>query len=107
MDIIDKAKDLANSIKETKEFIEFKQAKKVIDSNDELRKKLEEFQKKQMEVYSQSASSKDMNRRMVVLNKKFKEISQIPEIERFLAASKELNDIVSKVYKIISENISI
>ncbi|OPJ57006.1 YlbF family regulator [Alkalithermobacter paradoxus] len=107
MSIHQKAKELGDLIKKSKEFIELRESKSVIDKNKELKKKLEEFQKMQMEMYSQNISQKDMQRKAAQLNKTFESMYKIPEINRFLKASKEFNDMMSNIYKVINENIDI
>lgn len=105
MGMKEKARDLMEEVRSTKEFAELKQAKSVIDKNKALKSQVEEFNKQQMLLYSGKLSAKEAEAKVAELNKKFGDISKIPEVDRFLKASKQFNEVMSKVYKSMNDSI--
>lgn len=105
MDINEKTMELVSIIKSTGEFAELKQAKTIIERNRTLRNEVDQFNKQQMEVYSGKLSAKEAEARIAELNKKFGNLSKIPEVDSFLKATGRFNEMLAKVYKNINESI--
>jgi cell fate (sporulation/competence/biofilm development) regulator YlbF (YheA/YmcA/DUF963 family) len=106
MGLSEKTRELAETIKLTKEFNELKQAKAYIDKNTSLKNEVEEFSKMQLQLYSGKLSSREVETKAAELNKTYTSMSKIPEIDRYLKATKQFNDIMTNVYKSINEYIS-
>lgn len=102
MAVNDKAKELAEAIKATAEFAELRQAKSVIDRDRNLKTGLEAFNKKQTELYNSKLGVKEMEARVAELNKSFSELAKIPEVDKYIKASKKFNDLIGKVYSSIN-----
>jgi len=101
-----KAKELAEILKNTKEFSELKLAKSNIDLNKNLKIKIEDFKKKEQELFKLAKSGKDTKARAEELNKIFYTLSKIPEVDQFIKAEKQFNDnVVVKAYKAINDSI--
>ena len=105
MRLDDKAIELVNVIKATAEFAELKQAKAAIDKNKALKSELEEFDKKQHQLLEMKIPAKEAEARTAELNKKFGSLSKIPEVEKYLDASRQVGNMLSKLYKIINDSI--
>jgi len=105
MRLNDKAIEFVNAIKATAEFAELKLAKATIDKNKALRSELEEFNKKQQQLLETKMSAKEAETRTAELNKKFGSLSKIPEVEKYLEASRQFGSMMSNVYKTINESI--
>ncbi len=105
MELNKKSKEFVEVITKTDEFMKLKTAKSVIDKNKNLKKRVEDFKKKQMEVYTSKKSQKDMELELTELNRKFQNISQIPEVNAFFKSTKEFNDMMYKVFKNINDSL--
>ncbi|ACL77188.1 YlbF family regulator [Ruminiclostridium cellulolyticum] len=105
MNIGDKAKELTNAVMGTKEYIELKQAKSVIDKNKALRSKIEDFKKKEDSLYKGKLSSNDAQKRAAELNKIFENLNNIPEVSRFVNAEKSFNDMLQKIYRQVNDTL--
>lgn len=104
MSLIQKSNEFLQAVKQTKEFLQLKEAKAKIDANKELKSKFNEFTKKQMQLYK--AKSKEEAESIIAeLNKNYKNLSAIPEMDRFIKASKQFNEMMAKVYKKINDAI--
>lgn len=105
MGLQDKARELVELIKSTSEFSQLKQARSVLDKNRSLRDEMEHFNKRQSELYSGKLSVKEAESRTAELNRKYSELSKIPEVDKLLKASKQFNDMLAKFYKTIGDSL--
>ena len=105
MGLNDKAKEFIDSVKATPEFAELRQSRSVIEKNRVLKNRVDDFSKHQMELYASKISPREVEARMAELNKKFEDLSKIPEVDKFLKASKQFNDMMSKVYKSMNDSL--
>jgi cell fate (sporulation/competence/biofilm development) regulator YlbF (YheA/YmcA/DUF963 family) len=97
---------LVEAIKATTEYLRLKQLKAVISKNPNLRKEIEEFNLSQKQLYSaKGMPSKESEARIQQLKTKFDNLSKIPEVDNYLRASNDFNQLVSKIYKNIDENL--
>jgi cell fate (sporulation/competence/biofilm development) regulator YlbF (YheA/YmcA/DUF963 family) len=105
MQFLDKVDALVNAIKGTPQFASLKKAKTTIDNNSYLRSKFTEFNKRQIDLLNGKLPPKEAELRVKELNEKYKELSKIPEIDIYLRASKQFNDIMTDIYKIINDSL--
>ena len=98
-----KAAELAKSILDTKEFADLREAKLKIDKSRILKSYIDEFIKKQSEIYSTKAPPSEMRAKTTQLHQSYKQMSKIPEINEFLNTSSYFNDLMDRTYKTISE----
>lgn len=101
----DAARDFINSMKSTREYIELLQTKTNIERNLSIKNEVIEFNKRLGEIYSSNKSADIKELRLKELNKQFGSLSQLPEVDRFLKASKAFNDMMVKVYKTMNDSI--
>ena len=105
MGLYGKAWEFVDAIKDTKEFKELLQAKSHIEQNSSLKSQVREFNKRLSSIYSSNNSAKVIESKASELNKQFENLSKIPEVQRFLKASKEFNTMMIKVYKTMNESV--
>jgi cell fate (sporulation/competence/biofilm development) regulator YlbF (YheA/YmcA/DUF963 family) len=99
MGIREKALELAAELKRSPDFAELKRAKAAIDGIPELKRELEAFSEKQKALYSSGLSSAEVSSRVNQLDKKYAELSGVPEIDRYLKASKAFNQLLANALK--------
>ncbi len=105
MSVNEKAKEFAQALRETKEYIELKKARKSIDTNRAVKSKIDQFRKREQALYSQKKSGKDIKAEADELGKMYENLSRIPEVENFLKAEKGFNDVLAKAYKAVNDSI--
>lgn len=105
MGVRQKASELAAELKRTPDFAELKKAKAVIDGIPALKRELQDFNQKQNAIYSSRLPSSEVASRMEQLGKKYAELSKIPEINRYLRATKAFNDLVTSTMKDVSTSL--
>lgn len=101
----DKARELAEVIKTTREFVELKQARSLIEKTANLKDIVVEFNKRQMELYSGRLSAGQAQEKSAQLGKMYENISKVPEIDRFLKALKQFNDMLSGIMKTVNDSL--
>ena len=94
-----KATELAKTIIETREFADFREAKRRVDRNKHLKSYIDDYIKKQGEIYSVKVPPNELQAKVTKLNQTYREMAQIPEIGEFLAASKYFNDMMCRTYR--------
>ncbi|KJD42827.1 YlbF family regulator [Paenibacillus terrae] len=106
MNIYDKAHDLAKALKESKEVEEITSAMKLIETDPEAKKMLDDFRERQMEV-QQRMMSGDMpaQEEMEKMEKLFEVLSLNLNICRLFDAERRLSVIIEDVNKIIADSL--
>ena len=99
------AKALVREIKNTKEFVELKKAKVDIEKYKDLKEEIERLQKKQMEIFSMNRPKRESERLAAELEQKFKNLSRNPQVSRLVRAGKNFNNMMSKIYKEINDQL--
>lgn len=102
MGLREKAGELAAELKRTADFAELKRAKAGIDSYPAIKQELESFNKKQAALYSSKRPVSETAAILEQLSKKYDELSKVPEIDRYLKASKSFNTLLASVLKEVS-----
>lgn len=97
MGLSEKAMELAAELKKTPDFAELKQAKAAIDKFPSIRQELEVFNKRQTALYSSKMTASEVAIGLEQLGKKHEELSRVPEIGRYLKASKAFNTRLASV----------
>lgn len=105
MGLYDAARDFINNMKSTREYAELLDSKTNIERNLSLKNEVIEFNKRLGEIYSSNKSADVIELRIKELNKQFGSLSRLPEVDRFLKASKVFNDMMFKVYKTMNDSI--
>ena len=106
MKVYDMANNLAQEIKQSEEYKAFKQAKQLIDSNEQLRNKIREFEKVSDEAQIIALQTgKDDIEKMKHVQQLYGELIQNAEASKYFDAEIKFNVMVSDVNKIIGESI--
>ena len=106
MNVYDTANKLAGEIKSSEEYKKYKAAKKCLDSNAELKKKVEDFEKLRYEVQLLAMQGKEVEEDK---NKKLQEMYTIliqnKEIKEYFDLEVKFNVMIADVNKIIAESV--
>ena len=104
MKVYDTVNKLAEELKASDEYINFKKAKDAINSNIEFKNKIDEFNKLRYEeqLNSIQTGKTDADKMMKIQNM-YKELIDIPEIRQYFDTELKFNVLLGDVNKIISE----
>lgn len=104
MNVYDTANRLASEIKASDEYSKFKEAKQKLESNNDLKTKIEEFEKMRYEIQVLAMQGKEVE---VEKNKKLQEMYAIliqnKEIKEYFDLEVKFNVMIADVNKIIAE----
>lgn len=106
MNVYDTANRLAQEIKQSEEYMNYKMAKEAINLNIELKNKIEEFEKARYEAQIEELQTgKENPEKVKKVEMLYMELFQIDEAKRYFDAEMKFNLIVADVNKIIGEAI--
>ena len=104
MNIYDTINQLSKEIKETEEYINFKEAKQVINLEPEFKIKISEFEKARYEEQLNTMQTgKADSEKMAKIQGLYSELIQIPEIKKYFDAELKFNVLLGDINKTISE----
>ena len=104
MYVYDQANELAKSIKESKEFLEYKKAKEEVKSIPELKEKIDEFEKIRYETQVLSIQGEQQSEeKMKKLQELYQILMQNPKIKDYFDIEVRFNVMLADVNKIIGE----
>ncbi len=104
MNVYDTANKLAKEIKESNEYIEFKNIKAEISKNPELKEKVDKFEKMRYEIQVFSlAGEEQKGEKAEEFQKLYLELIQIDEIKKYFDLELKFNVLLADVNKIIGE----
>ena len=102
----DKAHELAKSIAESAEYLEYKKLKDSLKSNLELSNKIEEFEKIRYEVQLLTMKQEEQNPdKIEKLQELYKILIENAEIKQYFDAEVAFNVMLADVNKIIAESV--
>ena len=106
MNVYDTANKLAGEIRTSEEYMKYKEAKQNIDSNIELKKKVEEFEKLRYDIQVLAMQGKEVEEEK---NKKLQEMYSIlieqKDIKEYFDLEVKFNVMLADVNKIIAESV--
>ena len=106
MNVYDTANKLASELRSSEEFIKYKEAKDKINSNIEMKKKIEDFEKLRYDVQVLAMQGKEVEEEK---NKKLQEMYTIlieeKEIKEYFDLEVKFNVMLADVNKIIAESV--
>ena len=106
MNVYDTANKLASEIRTSEEYTKFKEAKQKLESNNELKTKIDEFEKMRYEVQVLAMQGKEVEEEK---NKKLQEMYTIliqnKEIKEYFDLEVKFNVMIADVNKIIAESV--
>ena len=104
MQVYDTVNRLAQEIKESEEYVNYKMAKQAIDLNQELKKKIDEFEIARYEAQiSAMQSGKEDEEKLKKVQEMYAEIIEQEEARKYFDAELKFNVMLGDVNKIISE----
>ena len=104
MIVYDTANKLAKELKESEEFINYKAAKQAINSNTELKKKIDEFEKARYEEQLTSMQTgKPNEEQFKKIQEMYADLMKNEEATKFFEAELKFNIILGDVNKIIGD----
>ncbi len=107
MNIYDTANRLAQEIKTSEEYANYKQAKEFINLKPELKEKIQDFEKARYEAQITSIQTgKDDEEKVKKVQELYVELIQIDEVKKYFDAELKFNVILADVNKIISEAVA-
>jgi cell fate (sporulation/competence/biofilm development) regulator YlbF (YheA/YmcA/DUF963 family) len=102
------AKELANSIRESQEYLSWQKAKEELDKHEAAKIMLEDFRKKQWELEQTRVSGETIPAEQEEQFKKLAEIIQYnPYVRDFLVAEMNLNQMVMEIQRIIASALGV
>ena len=104
MNVYDEMNNLAQAIKNSEEYINFKTAKQFINQNLELKQKVDDFEKSRYESQINILQNgKKEQEELKKVQEIYAEIIQIDEIKKYFEAELRFNVLLADVNKVISE----
>ena len=104
MQVYDTVNRLAEEIKQSEEYVGFKNAKQAIEIMPEYKNKISEFNKlRYKEQLDSMQTGKVDETKFVEIQKMYQELIEIPEIRMYFDAELKFNVMLGDVNKIISE----
>ncbi|MCX7883907.1 MAG: YlbF family regulator [Caloramator sp.] len=108
MNVYDKAHELARALKSAPEVIEYKAALEKINSNQNNKKMVEDFRKKQFELYSQQLKGIEPSKEQIEsINNLFNIINLNSEVRNYLEAEMRFSRLWEDILKILGDAVDI
>lgn len=106
MNIYDTANRLAQEIKQSEEYMNYKMAKQTLNLNTTLKEKMAEFEKKRYETQLVAMQTgKQDEQKVKEMQDLYAELVEIDDARRFFEAETKFNIVIADVNKIIGEAI--
>lgn len=105
MYVYDEANNLAKAIQESKEYLEYKKAKEELNSNPEMKQKVDEFEKIRYDVQVMSFQGKDDPEKMKKLQEMYNILNGDKQIKEYFDIEVRFNIMLADVNRIISESV--
>lgn len=104
MYVYDQANELAKSIKESKEYIEYKKAKEEVKSIPELKEKIDEFEKIRYETQVLTLQGEEQNEeKMKKLQELYQILMQNSKVKEYFDVEVRFNIMLADINRIIGE----
>lgn len=106
MNVYDTANRLAQEIKQSEEYMNYKMAKQALNLNTELKEKMAEFEKSRYEVQLEMMQTgKNNEEKYKKVQEMYAELIENTEAKKFFEAETKFNIVIADVNKIIGEAI--
>lgn len=103
MNVYDEAHNLARAVKESEEFKQYDQLKKVIDQNEELSKMVKDFQAKQFEMQAKQMMGEAMPNMTQQIQDMYQIIMKDPLAAQYMQAEMRFSLMMKDVYEILGD----
>ena len=106
MNIYDTANRLAQEIKQSEEYVNYKMAKQALNLNNNLKEKMIQFEQKRYETQlAVMQTGKQDEKKIKEMQDLYAELVEIDEAKKFFEAETKFNIVIADVNKIIGEAI--
>lgn len=105
MYVYDEANNLAKAIQESNEYLEYRKAKEDLNSNPEMKQKVDEFEKIRYDVQVMSFQGKDDPEKMKKLQEMYNILNGDKQIKEYFDIEVRFNIMLADVNRIISESV--
>ena len=106
MNIYDTANNLASEIKKSEEYVNYKMAKDALNLNQELKKKISEFEMIRYDAQlTAMQTGKNDEEKMKKMQELYAELIENPDAKKFFEAETKFNIVIADINKIIGEAI--
>lgn len=106
MNVYDTANKLARELKESNEYLEYKNIKKELDQNQEVKEKLKEFEEKRYAVQLEALKGQEQDReKLEEMQKIYATLMQNELAKSYFDAELKFNVLIADVNKIIAESV--
>ena len=106
MNVYDTANNLANEIKKSEEYVNYKMAKEALNLNTNLKEQIKEFEQMRYEVQIEMMQTgKNDEEKYKKMQDKYAELIENSEAKRFFETETQFNILIADVNKIIGEAI--
>lgn len=106
MQVYDTANRLAQEIKQSEEYVNYKMAKQALNLNSSLKEKMAQFEQKRYETQLMAMQTgKQDEEKMTEMQNLYAELIEIDEAKKFFDAETKFNIMIADVNKIIGEAI--
>ena len=106
MQVYDTANRLASEIRESEEYVNYKMAKQAINLNQELKKKIDEFEKARYEEQITAIQTgKQDTEKMKKVQELYAELIEQEEAKKYFETELKFNVLIGDVNKIIAESV--
>ncbi len=105
MYVYDEANNLAKAIQQSKEYQEYKKAKEELSTNQEKKKKVEEFEKIRYDIQVMSFQGKEDPEKMKKLQEMYNILNEDKTIKEYFDIEVRFNIMLADVNRIISESV--
>ena len=106
MQVYDTANRLASEIKNSEEYVNFKMARQAIELNQDLKKKLQEFEKARYEEQiAMMQTGKQDEEKLKKVQEIYAELIEQEEARKYFDAELKFNILIGDVNKIIAESV--
>lgn len=108
MNVYDKANELARELKNTPEVVEYTEAVKKIGANETNKKMVEDFRRKQMELYTiQMQGMEPSKEQMDSITNLWNVIGLNPEIRSFMESEMKFSRLWEDIMKILNDAVGL
>ena len=106
MNVYDTANRLAQELKNSEEYVNYKMAKETLNLNTELKKKIQEFEEARYDAQiTAMQTGKNDEEKNKQLQNEYAELVENPDAKKFFEAETKFNILIADVNKIIGEAI--
>lgn len=104
MNVYDTVNQLANEIKNSEEYIEYKNIKEVVNSNPELKTKMEKFEKARYEAQVATINGEEPSSEQIqTMQKAYLELINNEITKKYLETELKFNTMLADINKVLSE----